>query len=134
SGILTNRDEALPPDLRKRLDIKNFASKPLGEKPSVIIEPDSNVKRTWVFHALNVHDFAWTADPTYRIGETEWNGIHCISLAQEEHAGRWQTAAGFTARVIQIYSRDFGMYAWPKITVADAADGMEYPMLTLCGG
>jgi aminopeptidase N len=26
------------------------------------------------------------------------------------------------------------MYAWPKIVVADARDGMEYPMLTLDGG
>jgi aminopeptidase N len=26
------------------------------------------------------------------------------------------------------------MYAYPKMIVADARDGMEYPMLTLCGG
>ena len=133
TGILLNQDKVLPPDLRQKLDIKNFANKPLGQKPSVII-PDDGTTKTWMYHAINVHDFAWTADPTYRIGETEWNGIKCIALAQEENACRWQTAAGFTAKLIEIYSRDFGMYEWPVITVADARDGMEYPMITLCGG
>jgi hypothetical protein len=132
TGILINRDKVLPPELRQKLDIKNFASKPLNEAPTLIL-PASGTK-TWVFHAMNVHDFAWTADPTYRIGESSWNGIQVITLAQEEHAGRWQTSAAFTAKVIEIYSKDFGMYEWPKIIVADAADGMEYPMLTLCGG
>ena len=28
----------------------------------------------------------------------------------------------------------FRLYIWPKIIVADARDGMEYPMLTLDGG
>jgi len=133
TGVLINQDKVLPPDLRQKLDIKNFASKPLGEKPSVII-PEDGTTKTWMYHAMNVHDFAWTADPTYRIGETTWNGIKVIALAQEEDASRWQTAADFTAKVIEVYSKDFGIYEWPVITVADARDGMEYPMITLCGG
>jgi aminopeptidase N len=138
TGVLTNTDEVLPADLRKKLDIKNFKDKPLEEKPSVIIEPDGTTK-TWKFRAINVHDFAWTADPTYRIGETELklkNGhtVLCIALAQEPHASRWQDASLFTSKVIETYSRDFGNYVYPKIIVADAADGMEYPMLTLDGG
>lgn len=133
TGTLLNQDQVLPADLRQKLDIKNFANKPLGEKPSVII-PDDGSTRTWLFHAMNVHDFAWTADPSYRIGESNWHGIKCIALAQEEDAGRWQTAADFTAKLIEVYSKDFGMYEWPVITVADARDGMEYPMITLCGG
>jgi aminopeptidase N len=133
TGNLLNENEVLPKDLREKLDIKNFAQKPFGEKPSVIIQPDGTNK-TWRFHAENVHDFAWTADPTYRIGEADWNGIRCIAIAQEESAGRWQTAAEFTAKVIETNSRDFGMYGYPKIVVADARDGMEYPMLTLCSG
>lgn len=133
TGVMLNRNETLPADLRKKLDIKNFASKPIGEKPSIII-PASAAKKTWKFRAINVHDFAWTADPTYRIGEYEWNGVNCIALAQEENAAGWQTAAYYTASVISIYSEDFGMYGYPKIIVADARDGMEYPMMTLCGG
>jgi len=56
------------------------------------------------------------------------------SLVQESHASGWQDAALFCARVIDIYNKDIGVYAYPKMIVADAADGMEYPMITLDGG
>lgn len=133
TGVLQNESEVLPDDLRKKLDVKNFATKPLEESPSIIITPDGT-KKTWKYHAENVHDFAFTADPTYRIGEATWNGIRCIAVVQEPHASRWQNAASYTAKIIEIYSTDFGMYAYPKMVVADARDGMEYPMLTLDGG
>lgn len=133
TGTLVNRSEVLPDELRAKLDIKNFKNKPWGEKPSVVIPADGTTK-TWLFHAENVHDFALTADPTYRIGEAEWNGIKCSALAEEPHASLWQNAAEYTAKVISVNSEDFGMYGYPKMTVADAQDGMEYPMLTLDGG
>lgn len=133
TGTLINREEVLPADLRAKLDIKNFKNKPWNETPSVIIQPDGSTK-TWKFHAENVHDFALTADPTYRIGEAEWNGIKCISMVQEPHAAHWQNAAEYTAKIIKVNSEDIGMYAYSKMVVADAQDGMEYPMLTLCGG
>jgi hypothetical protein len=133
TGILINKDEVLPEALRQKLDIKNFKTKPWNEKPSEIIPADGTTK-TWMFHAENVHDFALTADPTYRIGEAEWNGIKCYSLVQEPHAAHWQNAAEYTAKIIKVNSEDFGMYGYPKMVVADAQDGMEYPMLTLDGG
>jgi hypothetical protein len=133
TGDLINEKEVLPDSLRKKLDISNFSDKPLYSTPSVIIPPDGTFK-TWRFHAINVHDFAWTADPTYRIGEAEWNGIRCIALAQEPVAAKWQNAASYAAKIIETNSKEIGMYAWPKIIVADARDGMEYPMLTLDGG
>lgn len=133
TGTLMNRDEVLPADLRAKLDLKNFKNKPWNEQPSVVITPNGTTK-TWHFYAENVHDFALTTDPTYRIDEAEWNGIKCYAFVQEPHAFGWQNAASYTAKVIQVNSEDFGMYAYPKITVADAQDGMEYPMLTLDGG
>jgi hypothetical protein len=133
TGVLVNRDEVLPADLREKIDIKNFKTKPWNETPSVIIEPNGSTK-TWKFHAENVHDFALTADPTYRMSEVEWNGIKCMALFQEPHAIGWLNAAEYTAKVIKVNSEDIGMFAYPKMTVADAQDGMEYPMLTLDGG
>jgi hypothetical protein len=133
TGILTNENEVLPTELKAKLDIKNFANKPINEAPSEIIKADGT-RKVWKFHADNVHDFAFTADPTYRIGYAEWNGVRCIALAQEEHAAKWQNAASYTAQIIKTYSEDIGMYQYPKIIVADARDGMEYPMLTLDGG
>ena len=135
TGNLINREEVLPKELRDRLDIKNFANDSNWEKPPSIITPyDPKKRKTWKYHAENVHDFAWTADPTYRIGEAEWNGIKAIAVVQEPHASRWQNAASYTAKILEVYSKDFGMYVYDKIVVADASDGMEYPMLALCNG
>jgi aminopeptidase N len=80
-------------------------TKPWESEPSIIIEPDPSSKefRTWKFKAVNVHDFAWTADPTYRIGETKLklkNGheVSIISLAQEPHAAGWQDASLYVSK------------------------------------
>ena len=86
TGTLQNPQETFPGDLRQRLDLKNFATKPLNSPPSVITPREPGKTKTWKFQAINVHDFAWTADPTYRLGEAEWNGIKCVAIAQEPHA------------------------------------------------
>lgn len=134
TGELINENEVLPKDLRARLDIKNFKDKPWDSKPSIVVEYDSTLTKTWKYHAENVHDFAFTADPNYRIGEVNWQGIRCIAVVQEPHASKWQNAAEYTAEVIKTYSKEIGRYIYPKMVVADARDGMEYPMLTLDGG
>ncbi len=134
TGELKNRKEMIPDDLRKKLDIKNFAQKKFNEPPSTIIPYNKDERKEWHFVANNVHDFAFTADPSYRISTTYWNGIECIGLAQEPHAAQWQNSADYVAKIIQTFSEDIGMYQYPKMIAADAADGMEYPMLTLDGG
>src|SRR5690606_2971887 len=134
TGVLQNRSEVLPDELRQRLDIKNFAEKPWGEKPSEIIPYNKEERKKWHFKAENVHDFAFTADPSYRIGTEYVNGIECVALVQEPHASGWQNAAKFVAQTITALSNQFGTYHYPKMVAADANDGMEYPMLTLDGG
>ncbi|HXU28570.1 MAG TPA: M1 family metallopeptidase [Bacteroidia bacterium] len=133
TGVLQNEKEVLPTDLRQKLDIVNFAKKPFNSAPSEIIKPDGTFK-TWVFNAINVHDAAYTFDPTYRIGEAMAGNVRCIALAQEQHAGAWQNAAAYVAKVIENNSKNIGQYAYPKMISADAEDGMEYPMITLNGG
>ncbi len=142
TGALQNESTVLPEDLRKAIDIKNYSRVEKGaDGRSQIIVPTGYLfktptsgTKTWIYHAENVHDFAFTADPTYRIGETIWNGIKCIALAQEANAPYWRPTSDFVANVVEIYSKDFGMYGYPKIVAADARDGMEYPMITLNGG
>lgn len=138
TGYLLNQSEVLPDDLRKKLDLRNFYTKEWESAPSEIIPVIPGNTKTWKFYAVNVHDFAFTADPTYRIGETAANVngrlVKCVALVQEPHAAGWVTAAGYTKALIETYSQHFGEYIWPKIIVADARDGMEYPMLTLDGG
>ncbi len=133
TGTLQNETEVLPDALRKKLDIRNFQNTPIGAIPSTPI-PHSQKLKTWKFHATNVHDIAWTADPSYRLGEVQQNGVRCIAIVQENNAAKWQETPQYIAKIIQFYSQLLGPYDYPKIVVADAADGMEYPMLALCGG
>jgi hypothetical protein len=139
TGKLQNEDEVLPAELRAQLDLRNFANKPWGEAPSIIIPYKQGERKEWRFYAENVHDFAFTANPHYRIGEAEWTSkdgvtIKTYAFVQEPHASGWQNAAEYTAKIVQVFSEDIGMYGYHKMIVADARDGMEYPMLTLCGG
>lgn len=133
TGVMLNEKEVLPDTLRAKLDISHFLKKPFNSPPSTIIKRNGT-KKTWKFSAINVHDFALTADPNYRIGETDWNGVRCIALVQEPHAAGWYNASMYTAKVLEINSYNIGSYHHPKMIIADAQDGMEYPMLTLCGG
>ncbi|HWB64769.1 MAG TPA: M1 family aminopeptidase, partial [Chitinophagales bacterium] len=141
TGVLQNESEVLPDSLKKKIDIYNFKGKKLDSKASTVIKYKKGETKTWVYHAENVHDFAFTADPTYRIHDTiiypgrlNGEGVRCVAIAQEMHAGGWQNAADYLAKIISTFSRDFGVFEYPKIVVADAADGMEYPMITLDGG
>ncbi len=134
TGVLVNREEMLPDTLRTKLDMKNFAGKKWNEPPSEIIPYKKGERKVWHFRAENVHDFAFTADPSYRIATTWWNGIECVGIAQEPHAAGWQNSADYVAKIIQTFSESIGMYQYPKMVAADAQDGMEYPMLTLDGG
>ncbi len=134
TGLLTNREEVLPDTLRAKLDMKLFESKPWDEAPSIITPYVKGERKVWKYSADGVHDFAFTADPSYRIGDSVWNGIQCVAVVQEPHASGWQNAPEYIASIIRTFSEDIGPYAYPKMVAADAADGMEYPMITLDGG
>jgi len=134
SGELQNRKEMLPDTLREKLDIKNFANKKGNEPPSIITPYVKGQRKQWHFIANNVHDFAFTGDPSYRIGTAYWHGVECVAIVQEPHAAGWQNAPEYITKIIKTFSEGIGMYCYPKIVAADAADGMEYPMLTLDGG
>ncbi len=134
TGMLTNEFEVLPPELRMKIALSNFADKPFGSPPSVIIPYDSTHRKVWKYHAINVHDFAFVASPTYRIGMVMKNGVRCVAVAHESHAAKWQTAPALTADIVDIFSRKIGPYIYPKMVTADAFSGMEYPMLTMNSG
>lgn len=141
TGVLQNESEVLPDTLKKKLDIYNFRDKKWDSKPSTITKYKKGVTKTWKYHAENVHDFAFTADPSYRLHDTviypgrrNGEGVRCVAIVQEAHACGWQNAAEYLSKIITVFSRDIGVFEYPKIVVADAADGMEYPMITMDGG
>ena len=87
---MLNRDEVYPKDLREKLDINNFKIN-LGIVQSISLNTQRKEK-TFKFHAENVHDFGFTANPNYRIGEKWWEDKVSYSLVQEPHCSRWQNA------------------------------------------
>lgn len=131
TGELINEREVLPKELREAIDLKNY--KTSRSEITQVVKANGS-RKTWRYYALNVHDFAFTADPTYRMSEVYVGGVKCVALAQEQNAHLWQPTAEFVSKVIATYSNDFGEYIYPKMVAADARDGMEYPMLTLNGG
>lgn len=134
TGVLQNAADAMPESLKRQIDLSLFADKKLNEPAKELFPPDNNLTKLWVFHATNVHDFAFTADPTYRREEVKLGDITCISMARERKAAVWQDAAEYAAKFVNYYNDSIGKYIYPKMVVADADDGMEYPMLTLDGG
>ena len=134
TGVLVNRPEVLPDSLMAELDIRNFTS---GSHPKTQAPGQRHAEKrtkTWIFHAENVHDFAWTADPTFRIGVAHWQHVTVYALARERKAAKWQDAAQVGAEVIAFYSKHIGRYPYPTMTIADVDEGMEYPMIVMCGG
>ncbi len=91
--------------------------------------------KTWRFHAENVHDFAWVADPEYVHQITSWNGVAIHVLVKRSHLTLWRNVPFWTAALLDYFSSRFGRYDWPQFTVAMAGDGgMEYPQLIMITG
>ncbi len=90
---------------------------------------------TWNFHAEDVHDFAWAADPDYVHDIVEHDGIEHHLLYQPDVASNWLELRDLLPEIVEFFSEEFGQYPYPQVTVAQGGDGgMEYPMITLIAG
>src|SRR5262249_30719766 len=102
-------------------------------------------ERALSYHAEDVHDFAWMADPYMQVeratvagtfGPIEVRVYHRPS--QRRFARRHLEAA---RRTLQAYGKWFGPYPWSNLSIVDppwdaapGAGGMEYPTLVTTGG
>ncbi len=102
---------------------------------------NGNGTKTVSFHAEDIHDFAWTADPNYKVYEDNFNGsagtVHIRSLMQPSNAAQGPRYNSIVKRTLELFDRWYGPYPYAQITVVDPADfaagGMEYPTL-ITGG
>ncbi|HEY1435257.1 MAG TPA: M1 family metallopeptidase, partial [Thermoanaerobaculia bacterium] len=96
------------------------------------------------FRQPGVHDFAWTADPSYLVLEDTFReaGLGDVRLhlyLQPEHADQAQRYFGATKAALSGYGRVLGAYPYPTLSIVDppwgahGAGGMEYPTL-ITGG
>ncbi len=99
----------------------------------------STAKKTWIFKADNVRDFAWTtsrkmiwdAMPAY----VEGKKVMCMSGYPKEAYGLYRKfSTKVVAHTIKSYSKFSIPYPYPVAQSIEAANGMEYPMICFNNG
>jgi len=98
---------------------------------------NSDGTKTLTFHAQDVIDFAWTADPHTRIVESQVNlstgPVKIRMLMQPGHMASAPRYLQALKGTMKLFDEWYGPYPYPQITVVDpphggeAAGGMEYP-------
>ena len=106
-------------------------------------QPNPDGTQTLTFRAEDVHDFAWTADPNFRVVEDSFAGglgpVKIRLLMQPGHLSQAPRYLQALQGTLRLYDRWFGPYPYTQITVVDpphggfGAGGMEYPMF-ITGG
>jgi len=131
TGELMNRQEVLPDSLREVLDIKNYIG-PRQEWPE--LDFDSSRTKTWHYRAEQVSDFVFTASSDFCIDSGSVRGVKVVAYPLRHKAKGWVDAVRLGKEAIETFSDLIYPYQWPVIRICDAFSGMEYPMLTNCGG
>ncbi len=91
-------------------------------------------KKTWLFKASNVRDFAWTASRKYvwdaMPTHVEGKKIMCMSAYAKEAYGLYRNySTKAVAHTIRSYSKFSIPYPYPVAQSIEASNGMEYPMI-----
>lgn len=119
---------------------QNFVLGASGEEVASVNNPDGT--KTVTYHAEDVHDFAWTADPNYRVVEDSWTGsageVKIRLLMQPGHLDQVPRYLDTLKGTLEYFDRWYGPYPYNRITVVDPAHGaraggMEYPTLITAG-
>lgn len=143
TGVLQNPAQVLSQTQRDRLQQARTARQPVlvvtPEEARANESSKSTGKKTWVFAAQNVRDFAfassrkfiWDAQGT----NVEGNPVLAMSFYPNEGNplwGHYSTAA--VMHTLNVYSRHTFAYPYPvAISVNGPVGGMEYPMICFNG-
>ncbi|HEU5401505.1 MAG TPA: M1 family metallopeptidase [Terriglobales bacterium] len=115
---------------------RNFVDGATGAK--VAEKNDSDGTKTVTYHAEDVHDFAWTADPNYKVltdtfTNSAGNKTAVRILMQPDHMGMGERYRQVTLASLKKFDEWYGHYPYSTLTVVDPASGaeqaggMEYP-------
>lgn len=152
TGELQNADQVLLPKALEAL----AKARTSRETVHVITKEDhdagtvtataANGKLVWVFKATNVRDVAVSIARTYLWDATHAvvkdkdgpgkDGTAAIHAFYEPGSGDWVRAARYAQHTIEYMSKQVHPYPWPHMTACEGiiGGGMEYPMMTICGG
>ena len=147
TGSLQNEEQVLTPAQRERL----LQAQKEVKKPLFIVTPEEakaaekgkpKGKKTWVFQAENVRDFAFASSrkfvwDAFAVAGTKVKGkpVMAMSLYPKEGMPLWDKYSTHAiAHTIEVYSRYTFDYPYPVAwSVNGAIGGMEYPMICFNG-
>ncbi|MEM8798522.1 MAG: M1 family metallopeptidase [Pseudomonadota bacterium] len=145
TGELTNADTVLTATQQKRLETARTAKAPV-----FIVSPEEAVenqktkakgRKTWVFKAENVRDFAFATSRKFiwdAVGykqPTDGKTIMAMSFYPDEAEPLWSKYSTKTiVHTMKVYSKYSFPYPYPTAqSVNGPVSGMEYPMITFNG-
>lgn len=92
--------------------------------------------KTVAYHADDIHDFAWTVSPRYKVRDDVFQGsmgsVKLRILMQPAHWSQAERHARILKESMNRFERWYGPYPYKTLTLVDpypgsAASGMEYP-------
>ena len=94
-----------------------------------------NGTKTVIYHGDDIHDFAWTACPRYKVKEAVYQAqmgpVQMRILMQPAHWSQVDRHEKILQESLEHFERWYGPYPYKTITLVDpegsAAGGMEYP-------
>jgi hypothetical protein len=97
---------------------------------------NSDGTKTVNYHGDDIHDFAWTVSPRYKVHESTYQAqmgpIQLRFLMQPAHWDQVERHERITRETLDRFEKWYGPYPYKTLTVVDpepgsAAGGMEYP-------
>ena len=144
TGVLQNASAVLTTEQRSRLDKARTASAPVMiVTPEEALENEkegTDQKKTWIFKAENVRDFAFASSRKFIWDAQDQpvadKHVLCMSFYPKEGNPLWEKySTKVVAHTIKTYSKFTVDYPYPvAISVHTDRIGMEYPMICFNGG
>ncbi|CAD0221276.1 M1 family metallopeptidase [Chryseobacterium sp. D764] len=140
TGECKNYDQVLTPDQLSRYRKAENASEPIEivtlDEAKKAEKNHSKQRKTWIFEAKDVRDFAWTSSRKFvwdgmRVTIPENNNkVMAMSFYPKESYGLYRKfSTKAVAHTIKTYSEFTIPYPYPVAQSVEAANGMEYPMI-----
>ncbi|MDG2123860.1 MAG: M1 family metallopeptidase, partial [Verrucomicrobiales bacterium] len=143
TGTLKNAGEVLSREQRERFKAAAESKEPVMivnlEEATANEKKKGKGKRTWVFEAKNVRDFAWASSRKFlwdAMGvEVGGKTVMAMSYYPKEGEPLWSRYSTHSvAHTIEVYSKFTFDYPYPvAISVNGPVYGMEYPMICFNG-
>ncbi|MEM1325017.1 MAG: M1 family metallopeptidase [Bacteroidota bacterium] len=140
TGECLNYDDVLTDTQMERYERAKKVDEPLeivtlDEMKKVLKKKKSKGKKTWIYKADNVRDFAWTASRKFvwdAMPHMTEDGrlVMCMSYYPEES---YPVYSRYSTKVVKhtldVYSKYTFPYPYPVAISVEASNGMEYPMI-----